>query len=378
MEDQLFMTGTVRKSSPLMLAAFLALAGAVVASARPASTSDSNVTRAQLGLLDRFLDTHPGIAQQLMSNPSLIDNRSYVNSEPALQAFLQDHPDIRQDWQANPQLVMKEAEGIQAPQPTPAPAPVKVSNTLTIDQVATLQDFLNAHPAIAKQLEANPSLIDNKDYMASNPALDEFLQAHPELAEAWKASPSITMTEVSRLAASEAKFTSGQITTLDDFLNSHPAIAQKLEADPSLIDDANFLRDNPDLASFLQNHPDLAQDWRNNPQAAVVDVIASKVTTGTSGSITEAEVKTFNAFLEDHPEIDAELIAHPAEIENAAYVDDHPELQSFLRDHPEVATGLRDNPQLFMSYVEKLDGSTTTTAAARPTPPVRTPATLRK
>ena len=386
------MTRTVRKSTPLMLATSLALVGAVVASARPASTSGSNITQAQLGLLDRFLDTHPEIAQQLASKPSLIDSQSYVSSEPALQAFLQDHPDIREDWRANPQVVMREATtGVQAPRPTPTPAPVRAANKLTIDEVATLQDFLKAHPAIAKQIEANPALIEDKSYMSSNPALAEFLQTHPELAGAWRNSPNSAMTDLTRLAASEAKFTGGQVTTLDDFLNSHPAVAQKLVADPSLIDNKDFLSDNPDLASFLQSHSELAQDWRTNPQAAVVDVIASRVPTvpaSTSGSFAAAQVKTFDAFLDVHPEITAELNAHPAEIESASYIEDHPQLRTFLRNNPEVATRLRDNPQLFMSYVQKLDRTTTpppqpdktttTTAAVRPTPPVRRPASLRK
>jgi hypothetical protein len=378
MEDQLRMTRTVRNLGPLALTTALVLMGVASANARPAPRDDNSViTREQLGLLDRFLDTHPEVAQQLVKDPALVNNQQYVQSHPELQAFLNNHPEITADLQTHPQAVMREAIGVRTPEPAPVPPPVKTQNALTIDQAATLSDFLAAHPAIAKQLEANPSLIDNKDYMANNPALAAFLQAHPELAAEWTNSPSIAMAEVTRLQASESKFTSGQITTLDDFLNAHPAIEQKLESDPSLIDNKDFLNDNPDLASFLQNHPELAAEWKSNSQEAIVDVLASKVTTGGSSTgATEVEAKSFAGFLDDHPAIAAELNAHPTEIESMTYVEDHPELASYLKSNPQVATGLRDHPEVFMSDVRKLESSTS--AAVRPTAPVRTPSTLRK
>jgi len=45
--------------------------------------------------MDRFLDNHPNVARQLHENPSLINDREFVNNHPGLREYLQNHPDAR-------------------------------------------------------------------------------------------------------------------------------------------------------------------------------------------------------------------------------------------------------------------------------------------
>jgi hypothetical protein len=375
MEDQPRMTRKTRYFAPLLLTTALILTGVVTTSARPAPQGDSDITRAELGRLDRFLDNHPEIAQQLEKNPSLIDNEQFVKSEPALQAFLQDHPEIREALQANPQAVLREAFGGPAPSPTPAPV-ITRQDTLTAVQAASLDDFLDAHPVIAKQLESNPSLINNKDFLADNPALSAFLQDHPDLAALWAKYPQVAMTELNRLETTDSKFTHSQMATLDEFLDNHPAIAKQLEANPLLIDNKDFVADHADLSAFLQSNPAVAEEWKTYPEAAMFDIMSSR--TGSNTGITASEVKTFAGFLDEHPAIDAELNAHPNMIDDTAYVDSHPELQTFLRSDPEIATELRDNPQAFMNDVRRYDTHTGTSATAKPGSALRVSTVLHK
>jgi hypothetical protein len=49
------------------------------------------------------------------------------------------------------------------------------------------------------------------------------------------------------------------------FADTHPGIASVLAYRPSLINDAGYLRKNPDLDEFFQAHPDIKQAMTENP-----------------------------------------------------------------------------------------------------------------
>src|SRR6476660_8128451 len=49
---------------------------------------DRDITREQLATMDRFMDSHPEIAEQLRKDPSLINNKQFVENNPALQEIL--------------------------------------------------------------------------------------------------------------------------------------------------------------------------------------------------------------------------------------------------------------------------------------------------
>src|SRR5438128_11952214 len=46
---------------------------------------------------------------------------------------------------------------------------------LTRQQVATFDQFLDSHPQIAQQLQANPSLVNNAEFLENHPLLQTFL-----------------------------------------------------------------------------------------------------------------------------------------------------------------------------------------------------------
>ena len=67
----------------------------------------------ELASFDTFLDGHPEIAEQLRRNPSLVDDREYVNSHPELQTYLQDHPRVREELTENPRIFNEEGRSPQ-------------------------------------------------------------------------------------------------------------------------------------------------------------------------------------------------------------------------------------------------------------------------
>jgi hypothetical protein len=463
------MTRKTRYLTPLVLAAALASMGALTASGRPGPQSDNDaITRAEIGRFDRFLDTHPGIAEALSKNPYLIDDGAWVNSQPALQAFLQEHPEIRADLRTEPQIVMRDvarfngfgARGGQLsvaqlkalddfliahpdtakqlettpslvddrgfvnshpglmtflqqhpevardwrdhpdqvigevarlngtpPSTTAAGGTGSKGYDLDRAQVAAMASFLNAHPDTAKELEANPGLIDNQGFLNDHPELKAFLDAHPDLYRDWSAHPYIAINDLERFDATATArpgpLDRAQISALDGFLDSHPDVAKQLEADPSLIDNGEFLRDHPELTTFLQTHPDIAQDLRSNPEAVIKELaVATPAPSPTptpkpkppASGITAAEVETFDGFLENHPTIGEELRAHPTLISQSSFLSDNPDLEAFLGSHPEIADQLKADPSLFLSYAVKLHMET----SARPVTDVRQPTEVRK
>ena len=85
-----------RKLKPLGLSIALGLNMALL-SATGAWAQQYDVTRRDLENFHQFLENHPRIAQELRSNPSLINNRRYVDDRNELEGFLGRHPEIRRN-----------------------------------------------------------------------------------------------------------------------------------------------------------------------------------------------------------------------------------------------------------------------------------------
>lgn len=363
------MTRRTRYLSPLMLSMAVVFTGVLAASARPAPQAGAaNNRQAEIGLFDRFLDTHPSIAQAVAKDPSLIDNPQYVASQPALRAFLQDHPEISTELRTNPQVMMKDL--------------VRLNNATSADglsraQLNTLDKFLDSNPVIAKQLEANPSLIDSRDYLKAHPELVTFLRNNPDLGTDWRSNPQLAMKGVAAVDAQDAThatpperegdaLTRSQVAALDKFMDSHPEITRQLEANPSLIDSRAYLNDHPELISFLQQHPDLREDWRENPQAAMKALTAMDAAQSAKDptpperegdALTRSQVAALDNFMDAHPEVTRQLEANPSLINNRAYLNDHPELVSFLQQHPDLREDWTENPQAAMNALTAMDAA---------------------
>jgi hypothetical protein len=64
------------------------------------SSQDIASIDAQRGALDRFLDAHPEIANDVTGDPELMSNANYLRRHPELQAFLDSHALVKADPRA--------------------------------------------------------------------------------------------------------------------------------------------------------------------------------------------------------------------------------------------------------------------------------------
>ena len=147
------------------------------------TVQDNDTTRRELAQFDRFLDSHREISEQLHKDPSLVNNKEFVEKHPALQTFLQQQPGVREELRENPNAFMRQENTFDRREDVQDKRP----------QLARFDQFLDSHREIAEQLRKNPSLVNNKDFVTKHPALQSFLQDQPGVRDQLRQNPSAFM-----------------------------------------------------------------------------------------------------------------------------------------------------------------------------------------
>jgi phage-related protein len=243
---------------------------------------DRDTTRRELANMDQFLDSHREVAEQLRKDPSLIDNRQWVEKHPALQEFLETHPGVREEFRENPNAFMQREERFDRREELR-----EGDRDTTRRQLASMDRFLDNHQEVAEQLRKDPSLIDNRQWVENHPALQQYLQSHPEVREEFRENPNAFMQAEMRYDQREDQRNNdvrGEMAGFSQFLGGHATLAEQLSKDPSLANNKEFLANHPELGEFLKTHPGVTQQLATNPQA----VMSSTSATQASGMTTKA------------------------------------------------------------------------------------------
>ena len=344
----------------------------------PTMTPDNqDITRRQLADFDIFLDKHPEVASQLQKDPSLMDNREFVEGHPALQQFLRDHPNIREEIKENPNAFMRREDRYERHD---GDSDRRGDRDITRGELAAMDGFLDRHPEIAEQLRKDPSLIDKRDFIEHHPELKAFLAQHPELREEFKGNPDAFMHREERFDRNEKDrdTTRWQLASMDHFLDSHPEIAEQVRKDPSLIENQKFLTAHPALQDYLQQHPEIRHEIAENPNGFMwkedrFDQREDRDHDRDHDGRDRDGLASFHQFLGDHSTIASQLAKNPELAQNEEYIEGHPELQQYLRAHPAVQKELTENPQVFMNSVQQFNGTATPGKGITPKTPALDP-----
>ena len=318
--------------------------------------NDSHMSRQQIVGLDQFLDNHPEIAAQLQKNPSLVNNKDFIQDHPDLQHFLQQHPEVREDLSQNPGAVMHQEQRFDR-------RGDQGDRDVTRGELSNMDRFMDSHPEIAEELRKDPSRINNKDFIKDHPELKEFLAQHPELREEFRENPQAFMHQEQRFDRNEdmrdRDVTRGELSNMDRFMDSHPEIAEQLRKDPSRINNKDFIKDHPELKEFLAQHPELREEFKENPNAFMRQEQRfdrrEDSNLGRDRDVNGAELASFHEFLQSHSAISKELSKDPSLVKNQEYLDKHPELQTYLQNHPEVREEANEHPQSFLKSAQNFD-----------------------
>jgi hypothetical protein len=232
-----------------------------------------DITRRDLSTMDRFLDDHREIAEQLRHDPSLIDNQKWVAAHPELQQFLQNNPQVAAAFKADPNLFMHDAESYNR------------RDDISRPDVVELNRFLDDHREIAEQLRHDPKLIDNQQWVAAHPQLQEFLENHQQLAAAFRANPNEFMRDEYRYDQTGKPYgqgndRNGEMASFGQFLGVHSNVAAELRADPSLATNKEYLATHPELDGYLKAHPTVNDELAQNPQGVMSSDFVQKSSFG--------------------------------------------------------------------------------------------------
>jgi len=252
----------------------------------PAPSRD-DITSREVAEMDRFLDSHPEIAQQLRKDPSLIDNRRWVGDHPALHEYLQKHPGVADAFRDHPDAFMRDEnryERAEGDRDQDRDRDRDRDRNISRRDVTEMDRFLDRHPEVSEQLRKDPSLIDNRQWVANHPALQEYLKTHPQVAETFRAHPDAFMRDENRYdertegdrdrygrtgERGDDERNRGELTNFGQFLGGHSSVASELSKDPSLATNKEYLSSHPELDEYLKAHPAMSQQLTENPQAVM-------------------------------------------------------------------------------------------------------------
>ena len=332
---------------------WVAPAGAQTQRAIP-QQKESDTTQRELANMDNFMDSHPEIAEQVRKNPTLMNDKEFVEDHPALQQFFAQHPELHEEIRENPNAFMSAERGYDRRE--------------DMRVMSNMDRFLDAHPEIAEQLQKNPSLVNNKEFIEDHPALQQFLKDHPELRQQYQANPNAFMHQEERFdqredarQRSDSDVTRGELANLDRFLDGHPEISEQLRKNPALVDNKEFVRDHPALQQFLASHPGVSEEYKENPSGFMNREQAydrhENAGLGGDHDVTHGELSSFHEFLEGHGSISNELSKNPSLATNEEYLENHSALQTYLNSNPQVREELKENPQAFVRSAQSFDAA---------------------
>jgi phage-related protein len=145
---------------------------------------DDDANRRELANFDAFLDKHPEVAEQLRKNPTLADNKEFLQNHPALQQFLQEHPGVQQQLAQDPRIFMRQENRFDRRDK---------DNDTSRQELASFDGFLDKHPEVAAQLSKDPSLAKNEEYLENHPELKDYLKTHSGVREELAENPQAFM-----------------------------------------------------------------------------------------------------------------------------------------------------------------------------------------
>jgi hypothetical protein len=137
---------------------------------------DRNLSHTELANMDHFMESHPEIGEQIRKDPSLLDNKQFVDNHPALRDFLAQHPGIRQEVRDNPNYFMHDEERYAHQQ-----GQWGHGGGMTQNDLASFHEFLEGHSNVAGELSKNPSLATNQEYLANHSELRTYLNSNPQV-----------------------------------------------------------------------------------------------------------------------------------------------------------------------------------------------------
>lgn len=127
-----------------------------------------------------------------------------------------------------------------------------------------MDEFMDNHAHLASEINRNPKLVNDPQFLAKHPELKSFLNQHPDIRAELRENPRLVMREERSYEQAEP-IPASELKEFDQFLDSHPNISKDLNRNPRIVDDKNYRAHHPELMSFLKAHPALRNELFVHP-----------------------------------------------------------------------------------------------------------------
>src|SRR5258707_15779271 len=134
---------------------------------------DRDVTRTELANMDRFMDSHPEIPEQLKKDPSLVNDKKFENYLQGYHHLRDQHPCPPRRSTEHPNAFMNREQRFDRREDQAR------DRDVTRSKVADLDPLMANPPKAAEPFKKNPSLVNDKKIEKEHPALQQFLAEHP-------------------------------------------------------------------------------------------------------------------------------------------------------------------------------------------------------
>lgn len=194
-------------------------------------------------------------------------------------------------------------------------------------EIGSFETFLNSHPKTAGELQANPNLINDPQWMRNHQGLEEYMSNHPEVRADVHENPGAFVNNGGHWNWSNPGYRTNNraVGNFDTgYLNEHPEVSQQLARNPGLADNPQYLSAHPGLQGYLNAHPNVHYDLEHHP-----DRFMSK----------EDQVN-------GHPNGTYAAEGYHQGVPPVTYHEAHPGTQAFANEHPFAA----EHPQAAKQY----------------------------
>jgi hypothetical protein len=229
----------------------------------------SSGDRRDVANFDQFLDSHREIAEQVRKDPSLLDNRTFVQNHPALQSYLNDNPGVRDQLRQSPNAFMRQEDAYDRTT-NMRDRDANVNREADRRDVANFDRFLDQHREIAEQVRKDPSRLDDRTFVQTHPALQTYLQENPGVRDQLRQNPNAFMQQENandrNSSMRDRDPMHDHMADFGGFLNSHSDIQKDLSRNPANVKDHDYVQNHAQLDAYLNAHPDARAEMMANPQ----------------------------------------------------------------------------------------------------------------
>lgn len=157
-------------------------------------------------------------------------------------------------------------------------------------------------------------------------ALIGALAAHPALAAT---SGARAQAQAAGASSQATATTADGLAAFGEFLDQHPEVEARLQGNAGLLTNPAFVKNHPAVPQFLARHPEILAELAQQPRWFLHRELGRQ----SSAPLSREQLANFDRVLDQHPELEKQLVQRPRLLRQPDFVGKHAELRDYLKRH---------------------------------------------